>query len=196
MSFVRCPDCQRGLSKKINGLRKDSVCPHCGKQVNWYIFPRYFASQQKDLTFDNITSDGESSCYYHSDKKAVVTCDQCGKFLCSLCDLELNNKHICPNCFNSGKKKKKSFEFEDSRILYDDLALAIAFWPIFTFYFTIFGSFISMYFAIRYWNVNSSVITHNKLKKIVAIILSLLEILFWIILFIYLFSLRKSGVSN
>ncbi|MCD4819927.1 MAG: hypothetical protein K8S23_14685 [Candidatus Cloacimonetes bacterium] len=192
MSIVRCPNCQRELSTKIYGLGKNSVCSYCKEPVNWYIFPRYFSKTENNEIPENILIEGESACFYHSDKKAVVTCDQCGKFLCSLCDLELNDKHICPNCFNSGKKNKQNFVYEESRILYDDLALAIAFWPIFTFYFTILGSLISIFFAIRYWNVNSSVIEQNKSKKIIAIFLSLLEIIFWIILIIYLISVSKA----
>jgi len=192
MSDVRCPYCLKKLSSQINGIEKKSVCPHCGKPINWYIFPRYFSKETKDEIPNNILVEGESACFYHANKKAVVTCNQCGRFLCSLCDLELNNEHICPNCFNSSKKNKKNFEYEESRILYDDLALSIAFWPIFTFYFTIFGSFISLFLSIKYWNINSSIIEHNKSKKIFAIILSIIEILFWIFLITYLIHYQKS----
>ena len=67
--------------------------------------------------------DGEASCFYHPAKKAVLPCESCGRFLCAVCDVEMNGQHLCPACLASGKKKGRLKQLENRRTLYDSLAL-------------------------------------------------------------------------
>ena len=41
---------------------------------------------------DALLSEGESSCFYHPNKRAVVPCDQCGRFLCTLCRVDFGQR--------------------------------------------------------------------------------------------------------
>ena len=54
-------------------------------------------------------------CYYHEDRDAVATCQNCGKGLCKECA----SKHIpcyCPDCWNRMQEQRK-IEREASRTL-------------------------------------------------------------------------------
>ena len=55
-------------------------------------------------------------CYIHPDKPAVGTCVGCGKFICSECQTEIQNKNYCKSCVNSiiMENQKKINKLEDS----------------------------------------------------------------------------------
>ena len=90
--------------------------------------------------------------FYHPEKKAVLTCNYCGRFLCALCDVDFAGQHLCPPCIESGKKKKKIKNLENHRVLYDDVALAVAVLPLMLCYFVVLTAPISLFIAFRYWN--------------------------------------------
>ena len=41
-----------------------------------------------------------------------LACDNCGRFLCSLCDVDIGAGHQCPACLESGKRKRKEITVE------------------------------------------------------------------------------------
>jgi hypothetical protein len=109
--------------------------------------------------------DDEASCFYHPDKRAVIPCDSCGRFLCSLCDIELNNRHICASCLETGQEKGKIKNLENHRKLHDSIALHLAVLPIVT-------APVAFYLAIRHWKTPSSVIPRSKIRQILALLIS------------------------
>ena len=133
-------------------------------------------------TGDKVILDNEASCFYHPRKKAVVPCDSCGRFLCALCDVELHNQHLCPNCLESGKKKGKLKHLDNQRTLYDNIALRLAVYPIvlvFFWFFTVITAPIAIVVSIRYWNAPSSLLPRTKVRFIVTIFLAGIQIVGW-----------------
>jgi hypothetical protein len=133
---------------------------------------------------EEVLIEGESSCFFHPTKKAVRPCDKCGRFLCSVCDIELSGQHFCPQCLESGKRKGKLQQIENRRTLYDSMAMALATYPLLIFYFTLLTAPCAIYVAIRYWNAPSSIIPRNKWRFVVALILASSELVGWTALFI------------
>src|SRR5438874_13754528 len=74
--------------------------------------------------------EGEAGCFYHPQKRAIIPCAACGRFLCALCDVELNDEHLCPVCLETGRKKGKLTQLETKRTLYDSSALILSVLPI------------------------------------------------------------------
>jgi len=74
--------------------------------------------------------EGESSCFYHPQKKAAVPCDACGRFLCALCDCEVKGQHLCPACLESGQRKKSIQGMEDVRMLHNRQAFVLSLVPV------------------------------------------------------------------
>jgi hypothetical protein len=133
---------------------------------------------------ETILTDEQASCFYHSHKKAVVSCASCGRFLCALCDLDFNHQHLFPVCLESANKQKKIRNLENRRVLYDDLALSLAIVPMITIYFTLITAPIALFVAIRYWNAPSSIIPRSKFRFVLAILLSLLQLVGWVALIV------------
>jgi len=175
-----CTKCKTALPADLHNTPDLVPCPSCGVPLQVFAFPALARPPAEVKRGEALVLDSESSCFYHPSKRAVVACESCGRFLCSLCDVELNSRHLCPNCLETGKKKGKIKDLENSRMLYDDIALGLTLVPMLIFYFTCITAPIALYIAIRYWNAPSSIIPRSKYRFVVAIVLATLQITGWV----------------
>src|SRR5207253_9363269 len=111
---IRCPECATPVREtELNQLRL-AKCSGCHSLVQVEVFPAYFreavVGQQAELLLVEV----ESACFYHASKKAVVPCHACGRFLCALCDCDLNGEHFCGSCLETGRRKGKIRSIENS----------------------------------------------------------------------------------
>jgi hypothetical protein len=160
-------------------LEEVAPCPTCRALVQVEVFPALFRPLARGRGGEAVMVDGESSCFYHPQKKAVVPCQGCGRFLCALCDCELHGEHFCPACLEVGRQKGRITRLENRRTLYDAIALSVAILPLLIFYFTVITAPIALFIAIRYWNAPRSVVHRTKMRLVLAIILATLQILGW-----------------
>ena len=123
----------------------------------------------------------QANCFYHPDKKAIILCSSCGRFLCALCDIEFDQEHLCPACLQSGTRKKKIRNVDSEVVCHDKIAFAVAVYPIITFIFTIITAPIALYLSIRYWNTKS--LTGSKARLVFAFFIAVVQIIFWFFAF-------------
>lgn len=185
-SLVQCPKCHAWLLDDVFNQPELSPCPACGVPLQIEVFPALFRRVNPGQSGETIMVEGESSCFYHPQKKAVIPCQGCGRFLCALCDCELNGQHYCPTCLETGKTKGKIKNLENQRTLYDGIALSLAVYPLLIFYFTLITAPVALFVAIRYWNAPRSIIRRTKVRYVVAIIIALVQISGWGLLFTFL----------
>lgn len=149
------------------------------------VFPALFTGFVRGESGETLLVESESSCFYHPKKKAVVPCENCGRFLCALCDVDLNGQHLCPACIETGKKKQKITSLDNHRVLYDSIAVHLAVLPvIFMWPFTIVTAPIALFVAIRYWKAPLSIIRRTKIRYVAAIIFASLQVAGWTALII------------
>jgi hypothetical protein len=153
------------------------------------VFPAFLKEHRTGGSGEAASSD-EASCYYHPNKKAVITCDHCGRFLCDLCDIQFGSEHICPTCLETGKKKGKIANLERERILYDRMALKLAIYPLLVFWLTIITAPLSLYLTIRHWRSPGSIVGGGRVRFLIAGLLSILEIAGWVLMIGYLVTKR------
>lgn len=132
--------------------------------------------------------DGEASCFFHEGKKGETICDLCGRFLCSLCDIHITGKHLCPPCLEHARKNRALDCLDDRRVLYDSAALALAVLPLIFIYPTLITAPASLYVAIRYWRAPLGIVRKRRVRYLIAVVLASLQILAWIAAIIYLIS--------
>ncbi|MEI9894526.1 MAG: hypothetical protein WDN28_11725 [Chthoniobacter sp.] len=167
------------------------ACPSCRARLQVEVFPAVLRPPGLGVAGETVVLDGEATCFFHATKRAVVPCGSCGRFLCAVCDVEMNGEHLCSLCIESGKKKGRMQKLENKRTLYDNLALAVALIPMIFGYTTIIGAPIAIFIAIRYWNAPSSVVPRTRWRSVVAIIVALLQLVGWAVV-IYFIASSKS----
>ena len=178
-SPVQCPSCQVVLTEGVFNQPELRPCPRCGTQLQIEVFPALFRQLAPGSNAETVMVEGESTCFYHPNKKAVLPCEACGRFVCALCDCELHGQHYCPACLEVGRKKGKIKSLENQRTLYDSIALSLTIFPLLIFYFTIITAPMALYISIRYWNAPRSIIHRTKIRYVIAIVLAALQIIGW-----------------
>jgi hypothetical protein len=173
-----CPKCARILTDTLDW----EPCPNCQVLLHLEVFPALFRRNAPGDDGELLVVEGESSCFYHANKKAVLPCQGCGRFLCALCDCELHGQHFCPACLESGRNKSKIKSLDNHRTMYDTIALALTVLPVVTLAFwflTIITAPMALFVAIRYWNAPRSLVRRTKIRYVLAMILATLQMAGW-----------------
>jgi hypothetical protein len=159
--------------------RELAPCPHCGKKMDLRVYPAQFREAQSVSTGELLMVDGEASCFYHPRKKASIPCDWCGRFLCSLCDVDLAGKHLCPACIDTGQKKGKLVQLENKRILWDSAALAMALLPVIVWFITLVTAPVAIIIAIMAFKKPSSVVPRTRIRIYLALLIATAQLVTW-----------------
>jgi hypothetical protein len=189
MEEVSCTRCHTPISAEYYNSSDLIPCPSCHVPIRIDVFPAFYRGFRPGIEGETLVDD-QASCFYHPQKKAVIPCDHCGRFLCALCDVEMGDKHLCPACLETGKKKGRIVNLDRHRLLYDGTALRLALFPMFTVWLTIFTAPIAIYLSIRHWNSPMSVIGRTKVRFILAIVISGLQIVAWATWIVHIVSRR------
>jgi len=188
--MVTCGECSVAIPAEAWNREDGSLCPGCRQRVFAAVFP---AAVFSDVVFSGVVFSGvdgsrtgaapetvadaaEASCFFHPESRAAVPCSQCGRFLCNLCDIEVDGQHLCPSCFRAGVQKKKIASVDTQRVLYDSMALAAATVPALLFWPVIFGAPAALYITIRRWRTPLSVVPRTRIRFVLAAIFALAEL--------------------
>ncbi|HVP78297.1 MAG TPA: hypothetical protein VMV04_10405 [Thermodesulfobacteriota bacterium] len=189
MEEICCTQCRTPILAAYYNTSKLISCPSCHAPIRIDVFPAFYHGLQPGKEGETLMDD-QASCFYHPQKKAVIPCDHCGRFLCALCDVEFGGKHLCPACMETGKKKGRIVNLDRQRVLYDSVALKLAVFPMIIFYFTLVTAPIALYLAIHHWKSPTSLVRRTKIRFIFAMALAGLQILAWTTGIVYLVSRR------
>lgn len=187
--LIQCPRCRAWLLEGVFNLPDVAPCPACGALLQIEVFPAFFRPMSAGSAGQAVVIEGESACFYHPQKKAVVPCDSCGRFLCALCDCEMRGRHFCPACLEAGRTKGKIKNLDHQRTLYDNIALGVALIPlvlVFSIYFTIITAPVALVLALVFWNKPISIVRRSRIRYWLAVILASAQIIGWIYV-LYLF---------
>ncbi|MEW6364848.1 MAG: B-box zinc finger protein [Acidobacteriota bacterium] len=189
---LTCSSCAAPIIPALVSPHRTLECPRCGSTLDVHVFPALFKPPARGTAGEQVQLEGEPSCYYHAQKKAVVLCDNCGRFLCALCDVAMAGGHYCPQCLDRRGKVARVKTLENHRVLYDSVALSLAIVPLLIFYFVIITAPIAIFVAIRHWNSPGSLVRRTKIRFVVAIALGCIEFALCV-LFIYALFFARRG---
>ncbi len=181
--MISCTQCNTSLNRGIINKHKLMPCSFCNSLLRVDVFPAMFKAIPTVKSGEVLLEKSEASCFYHSQKKAVIVCSSCGRFLCDLCDVELNEKHLCPSCLEKGRTKRKIKSLEDQRTCYDKIALLIAIVPMLGFWLTILTAPIVLFITFRHWKSPGSIVRKTKIRFILAFFIASLQIVGWTFFF-------------
>ena len=190
--ILSCARCGAVLPEAVVNAPRNMICPACETLVRVHVFPALFTRPDSAPNDLPVLVEGESSCFYHEARKAEVVCESCGRFLCSLCDIDVREKHQCPVCIEKGMEKKALTELETQCTRYDSIALALAVLPpllqvfLWCLPFTLVTAPAAVFMGFYYWKRPVGVLSRSKWRYVVAIVLGSMEtvVLLMIIAFV------------
>ena len=175
---VPCACCTMPLPKWELSIGEAANCPACGSRNTVRLFPAALA--QGAAAHAETALDGEAACFDHPGKRAVSSCQQCGRFVCQLCAVESGNGVWCPSCVALSSGKARAANSDTSRMLYDTWALCIPFaltviWPL-----TILSAPATVALAIMKWTQPISLVRRNRWRFVVGLAAALVEGGLWL----------------
>jgi hypothetical protein len=172
---IRCGVCSWPLPPESWNPESAVACPGCGTRTQVFAFPA-LARVHVGAAPEAVGADTEASCFYHAQNRAESPCDECGRFLCRLCELDVDARRICPGCFSAGARGRKIQEVDTRRTMYDSIALALATFPVLLFWPALVAAPMSLYFVIRHWNSPRSILPRTRIRFYLAALFATLEI--------------------
>src|SRR5437764_15187514 len=159
LASLHCPKCRTPLTA-IQSFTQPQFqpCPYCSAPLQVEIFPALFRPTATGRDAELLMVEGEASCFYHPLKKAVRPCDGCGRFLCALCDCELQGQHFCPGCLETGGKKGRIKNLENECVRYDKIALSVTLVSLAVFCLAIITAPVAIYLALRSFKAPGSLV--------------------------------------
>jgi hypothetical protein len=178
MDPITCSRCDAVIPPAHFNAPDFMPCPSCRVPLKVEVFPAVFRRASPETAGESAVAD-EASCFYHPAKRADSTCDYCGRFLCSLCEIEMGGSRLCPSCLESGRKKGRLANLDRSRTLHDSTALRVAIFPLILVWPTIITAPIAIYLALRHWKAPMGVVRRSRFRFVLAIIIAGLQVLAW-----------------
>lgn len=151
------------------------------------VFPAYRRPCARGKTAEAIGATEDAGCFYHPQSRAAIPCDICGRFLCALCDIELNGEHVCPACVETGRKKSLRPGLDGDRVLYGRIALLIALLPLLIWPFTIITGPAAVFMGLYGWTKKGRITGGGHAGHVIAILLGLAQTAIWAMVIINIF---------
>ena len=147
-------------------------CPGCSSQYFASVFPAALYGIEQGKRGELVIGE-EASCFNHPGHAAVVACGECGIYLCALCDLEIEGRHLCPSCLN--KVADKLATVKDKCVLHDEIALSMSILPILIYFSMVITAPACIIYSCICWNKVKTPYPRNRWRFIVAAIFGALE---------------------
>ncbi len=95
----QCPRC--GITLNAATLRSGTlICDYCNRPFEATVFQPPQRRQQFTEVVGAAGPEGANACANHARNAAVTSCQRCGLFICSLCDMNMGTGSYCPSCFD------------------------------------------------------------------------------------------------
>jgi hypothetical protein len=165
-----------------------SACPLCANPLQVVLFPAFVhGTGASAARAEAVVAEGQSACFYHQDKLAVTPCDACGRFLCALCDIELQGRHLCPACLEAGAKSRRIETLERARTRWDVLASQLVLLSLLMFFLAPVVSLAVLVMVVATWKSPPSLVSRSRVRLAVSGVFAALmlaaSLVFWFSVF-------------
>ncbi len=179
-SALTCPRCHESLAPLTAAeLAALTNCPRCRQVLEITLLPAYGRAPTVGQVGSNRTADDDPACFFHASKRAEVPCDQCGRFLCALCQLVVAGQNLCPTCLASGAGGPRG-AWEKERFRWDLLAWFLVLGPPLSLCLWFLSPLTSLVaLGIGVWKLNSppSRIHRSRRRLVVAVLAAVVLLL-------------------
>jgi hypothetical protein len=180
---LACPKCRRSVPEVYWRGVDTARCPACEAEFEQLRFPALTAVSR--VTLAASTGEGEANCYFHASNRAEVPCAGCGRYICSVCTVKVSGQDFCPSCLEVRSDRRKLPE--NSRVLYDRIALLLALVPLIIWPLTLVTAPAAIFLCFYGWKKPGSIVGRwRRTAFVIAGLLATAQVIGWIFLFSYL----------
>ena len=174
---IPCARCSTPLPKWELASGDRAVCTFCSAPNTVRVFPALFvrrAAVEAAPAFE-----GEAACFDHPAKKAVASCQQCGRFVCQLCAVEFGGGVGCPYCMAGPLIAQPADPNVTSLTLWDSIALTLPLASLIFYPLNLLAAPSAVTIAIWKWRQPLSLVRRNRWRFVAAIVIALAELIGW-----------------
>lgn len=151
-------------------------CPDCGTGYGYVFFPA--RRRVKPVARAVRSLDGDATCFFHVQNRAVSVCDGCGRYLCAVCELPGDTGNcLCPPCVST--QRKKAPQKVDEIVCYDQMALTLTFLPLLFWPLTLLTAPAAIGLSIYGWRKPRSLVRPGNGRFVFSMVFSTLELAGW-----------------
>ena len=175
--LITCPKCGVPFPATAGELTFLQQCPVCARATRVYLFPAFARPAATGAAAQRAVIDGEATCFYHPQKRAHILCDNCGRFLCAMCDLDVYDAHLCPQCLQAGADKGRVKSLERSRVRYDQIVSSLLILPLVLCWFVLpVTSLVALGLVGWKWRAPGSLVDNTRVRFIIYSVVAILEL--------------------
>jgi hypothetical protein len=184
-----CPRCKRVLGPESWIDAHHGVCFRCKTDYEFVGFPALHATRARIAPQAAVLA-ADSVCFFHAENRAEAICEGCGRLLCPVCTVPFAGQKLCPTCISAAKVSQAPNITRD-RVLFDGIAMVLAWLPLLIWPFTLITAPVALGIAIYGWNKPGSLVRGpGRVRLVIAMIIALVQIGGWITLGVFVW-LRK-----
>jgi hypothetical protein len=198
MPDVLCPRCSRPAPPENINTGVAFRCGGCASEIILDAFPAARLAPLMRGAESGLASEGVAVCFYHDHRAAVAACDGCGRYVCALCDVPVGKRRLCPECLALRNRAGRAQVFPNERARADLTALALAGVPVAAVMVPVVNVIvaslslltapIALALVFLNWRKPPSLVGWSRAWLIVAGVLASMEILGWVVVFIFAFN--------
>lgn len=185
-----CPHCRMPVPASMVNVPGWSRCPECGESVQVWAFAAAGRARVAEPGEPIAEGSGTAGCYFHARRRAIRSCERCGRFLCRLCDCEMAGQRLCPSCVDQMRARREVAVLETRRMCNDSICLSLALIPLILWPVTLLTAPATLALVGWSWRSPRSILPRTRWRYGVAAVLALLQIAGWILGIV---ALVKSG---
>ena len=175
---LACPKCASQLDSPDAGRLTPMRCSSCEAAIEVLVFSALRGLAPQPVAPEPRVDESEGGCFFHPQNRAQLPCEVCGRFLCSLCDLEIQGMHLCPACLESGRHRQSLEILVHKRFIPDRAALVLVICPLLFYPMLVVTAPVGLYLAIRSFSSSRSLVPAGRRRRaIIASVLAVLEII-------------------
>lgn len=145
---LSCPRCSKPLHLEVVEAGNNE-CPSCRVSFHAVKFsPTSHAVDVHSLAL-GLGSDGTQACAEHSSNRAVSVCDRCGAFMCALCQVDADERILCPGCFDRLAEEGALPSLANRFRNFPGLAVSVSLLGIFAWFAAVVLGPLAFYYGIR-----------------------------------------------
>lgn len=178
--YARCAICHQPLAGVSQPGTGPQTCRRCERESVVTALPALFvnpSAQPPSLPADP-PGEGEAACFHSPNRKATKACSHCGVLISDIWAARWGSDVVCLKCLDRLREQGRDQRFEKKRVLWDNVALALALTPftLVLYWAALFTAPASFFISLRFWKGPFSMIPRGRTRMAAALLLSFLQV--------------------